>query len=156
MKPNPLKKSMNAGESTTHNLSSIAEISRELSRGKGTDRLTRALGLLCEFLDAHRGLIAIRPDESRDPAILAYYSSNKSESYQPDQLEEIVGILIKHSPPFLACNALWIEHLPIEEKKSALISNCDKVLSFSLVFIFNARYLASDFLFYLLKKFRFR
>ncbi|MFX0115281.1 MAG: hypothetical protein ACFFB3_12100 [Candidatus Hodarchaeota archaeon] len=115
-------------------LSIVAEFSKELSRGKKVDRLTRVLALLCEFLKAQHGLIAIRPEITGNPAILAFYSQKQPSGYQPEHLEDILQILIEHAPPLPASNVLWIRDLITEDKLPGLVSECDKVLSFSLMF----------------------
>lgn len=128
--PNQL---LNEEKYSLQNLSIISEFSRELSRGKGPDRLSRALDLICRCLDASYGVIVTKPIDSKTPAILAFYSKSHLSGYQPEYLEEVVQVLIKHIPPFIGNNFLWINDLFTEKSTPKLISTCDKVLSFSLV-----------------------
>lgn len=121
-------------EDSAEGLSIIAEFARELSRGKKPECLTRVLGLLCDIFEAPHGLIALKSEDYGKPAILAVYTKKQRNIYQFKPSQEILQFLIKHSPPLLAGNMLWIRDLAIEDRAPKLVSVCDRVLSFSLVF----------------------
>ncbi|MFW9914430.1 MAG: hypothetical protein ACFFGZ_02370 [Candidatus Thorarchaeota archaeon] len=126
--------SLDKEKDSLQSLAIISEFSRNLSRGKSPDGLTRALELICSFLDAPYGVIVANPVDSRTPAILAFYSERHPSGYQPEYLEKIVQTLIGHVPPFTGNNFLWIKDIFTEVSVPKLISTCDKALSFSLAF----------------------